>query len=138
MTHMETHDTAAGVAAPGAPAAPPPAPAKHGASQKTRTPRGLKTAAGAKTKAAPKKKSKAKAKVVRAKQVPTPRAESKGAQILALIRRSKGATLAEMQKITGWQPHSVRGYLSSAAKKHNLRIESTKNEEGDRVYHVQS
>jgi Protein of unknown function (DUF3489) len=39
--------------------------------------------------------------------------------------------------IAGWQSHSVRGYLSSAAKKHNLRIESTKNEAGDRVYHTQ-
>ena len=138
MTHTETHDTAARVAAPGAPVAPTPAPAKHGANQEKRAPRGPKTAAGSKTKAAPKKKSKAKAKAAPAKQVFAPRAESKGAQILALIRRSKGATLAEIQKTTVWQAHSVRGYLSSAAKKHNLRIKSTKNEEGDRVYHVQS
>ena len=138
MTHTETHDTTARVAAPGAPVEPPPAPAKHGASQKKRAPRNPKTAAGGKTQAAPKAKSKAKAKAARAKPVPTPRAESKGAQILALIRRSKGATLAEIQKTTVWQAHSVRGYLSSAAKKHNLRIKSTKNEEGDRVYHIQS
>ena len=136
MTHTETHDTAARVAAPGAPVAPSPAPAKHGANQEKRAPRGPKTAAGAKTKAAPKKKAKAKA--APANQVFAPRAESKGAQILALIRRSKGAPLAEIQKTTVWQAHSVRGYLSSAAKKHNLRIKSTKNEEGDRVYHIQS
>jgi len=137
MTHTETHDTAANLAAPGVPVAPPPPPAKKGASKKKGAPRSPKTAAGGKTKAAPKTKSKAKAKAARAK-VPVPRAESKGAQILALIRRSKGATLAEIQKTTGWQAHSVRGYLSSAATKHNLRIESTKNETGDRVYHTQS
>jgi len=34
-----------------------------------------------------------------------------------------------------WQAHSVRGFLSSAAKKHNLQIESMKNEGGDQEYH---
>ena len=75
MTHTETHDTAARVAAPGAPVAPTPAPAKHGANQEKRAPRGPKTAAGAKTKAAPKTKAKAKAKAAPAKQVFAPRAE---------------------------------------------------------------
>ena len=137
MTHTETHDTAARVAAPGAPVAPPPASAKNGASQEKEAPPRPKTAAAGKTKATTKRKSKAKAKTTRAKQPAAPRAESKGAQILALIGRSKGATLAEIRKITGWQAHSVRGYLSSAAKKHNLRIDSTKTEGGDRVYRIQ-
>jgi hypothetical protein len=34
-----------------------------------------------------------------------PRAESKGAKILELIGRPKGASLAEIQKATGWQAH---------------------------------
>jgi len=50
--------------------------------------------------------------------------------------RPKGSTLAEIGKTTGWQAHSVRGFLSSAAKKHNMQIESMKNEGGDRVYHI--
>ena len=65
-----------------------------------------------------------------------PRAESKGAKILALIGRAKGATLAEIMKITDWQAHSVRGFLSTAAKKHKLKIESAKNEAGERVYKI--
>jgi hypothetical protein len=32
--------------------------------------------------------------------------------------------------------HSVRGFLSTAAKKHGLKTESTKTEAGDRVYQI--
>src|SRR4051795_11873988 len=63
-----------------------------------------------------------------------PRAESKGAKILELIGRPQGSTLEEILKVTQWQAHSVRGFLSTAAKKHNLHIESRKTEAGDRVY----
>lgn len=63
-----------------------------------------------------------------------PRAESKGAQILELIGRAKGATLAEVMQATSWQAHSVRGFLSTAAKKHRLKIASTRNEAGERTY----
>jgi hypothetical protein len=37
-------------------------------------------------------------------------------------------------KATHWQAHSVRGFISTAAKKHDITIESAKNEAGDRVY----
>ena len=42
--------------------------------------------------------------------------------------------LVDSMKATEWQAHSVRGFLSTAAKKHQLNIESAKNESGDRVY----
>src|SRR5205807_3737678 len=66
-----------------------------------------------------------------------PQTQSKGAQILALIGRSKGATLAEMRKITGLAGAQRARYLSNAAKQHDLEIESTKAEGGDRVYSIQ-
>jgi hypothetical protein len=44
--------------------------------------------------------------------------------------------LVDSVKATDWQKHSIRGFLSTAAKKHGLKIESTKNEAGDRVYQV--
>jgi hypothetical protein len=39
-------------------------------------------------------------------------------------------------KATDWQAHSVRGFLSTAAKKHDLKIESAKTEAGERVYTI--
>jgi hypothetical protein len=39
-------------------------------------------------------------------------------------------------KATDWQAHSVRGFLSTATKKHALKIESTKNDAGQRVYEI--
>jgi predicted transcriptional regulator len=62
--------------------------------------------------------------------------ESKRGKILELMGRAKGATLAEIMKATDWQAHGVRGFLSTAAKKHALEIESTKNEVGQRVYKI--
>ena len=104
------------------------------ATQKKGAPKAKKGAKAAK----PKKQAKAgkKAKPAPAKETSTPRAESKGAKILELIGRPKGASLAEIMKATDWQAHSVRGFLSTAAKKHGLKIESTKTEAGDRVYQI--
>jgi hypothetical protein len=65
---------------------------------------------------------------------PSPHAEGKGAKILALIRRVTGASQTELRQATGWQPHSIRGFLSTASKKHNLKISSVKNEAGERIY----
>jgi hypothetical protein len=139
MTNAEATITenAATVAEQGAHVAPERASSKKGASPKKGTPKGQKSAKG-KAKASPKKEAKAgkKPKPVNAKEASTPRAESKGAKILALIGRPKGASLAEIQKATDWQAHSVRGFLSTAAKKHGLKIESTKTEAGDRVYQI--
>ena len=139
MKTVETNNTAATVAELGATVAPETAPLKKGASQKKGAPKGQKAAKGGKAKAAPKKEAKAgkkAAKPASAKEASTPRTESKGAKILELIGRPKGASLAEIQKATDWQAHSVRGFLSTAAKKHGLKIESTKTEAGDRVYQV--
>jgi hypothetical protein len=124
MTDAETN-TAANVAAQGAHAAPEKAPAKKGATRKPGAPKGQKTA----------KAGKKAAKPARSKETTEPRAESKGAKILALLRRPKGATLTELGKATGWQNHSIRGFLSGAVgKKMGLSVESAKREDGERVY----
>ncbi len=64
---------------------------------------------------------------------------SKTAKILALLKRPNGASLEQLQKATGWQPHSVRGFLSGAIKKKmGLRVRSEKPADGVRTYHVVS
>jgi hypothetical protein len=62
---------------------------------------------------------------------------SKTAKVLDLVKRSGGATLKELTKATGWQAHSVRGFLSGAlGKKMGLTVKSTKAEGGERCYSV--
>ena len=80
-------------------------------------------------KKAPKRRPKAKAA--------TRGQGSKSAHVIALLEKSKGATLAELMKATGWQAHSVRGFLSGTLrKKMGLKIESTKRGDGERVYSI--
>src|SRR6266481_9450892 len=142
MKNNEATDTtqAAPVAEQGAHVAPDKAPSKKGASQKKGAPKGQKTAKGAKTKATSLKKEakagKKAAKPARTKEASAPRAESKGAKIIDMVGRAKGATLAEIVKATDWQAHSVRGFISTAAKKNRIKIESSKNDSGDRVYKI--
>jgi hypothetical protein len=64
---------------------------------------------------------------------------SKKAQILALLERSEGASLKELVDATGWQAHSVRGFLSGqVGKKMRLEVRSFKRENGERAYAVAS
>ena len=60
---------------------------------------------------------------------------SKTAKVLELVKRSGGATLKHIMKATSWQAHSVRGFLSGTlGKKMGLKIESSKTNDGQRVY----
>ena len=94
---------------------------------------------------APKKgKSAKKAKPARkapksTKKASPAREGSKSAKVLDLLKRPNGATLAELMKATGWQAHSVRGFLSGAlGKKLGLTVTSTKTEGGERSYSVKA
>jgi len=60
---------------------------------------------------------------------------SKKAEVLELLRRKQGATLAEILKATGWQAHTVRGFVS-IAKRRGLQVESFRNNDKERTYRV--
>ena len=64
---------------------------------------------------------------------------SKTETILELLKRPGGATAKELMKATGWQPHSVRGFISgTVTKKLGLEVESFKTEDGVRTYKIKA
>jgi hypothetical protein len=84
-------------------------------------------------------KAKPARNATRAKKRTTARGGSKTEHILGLLKRPGGATLKELLKATGWQPHSVRGFLSGAiGKKRGIPVESFKNTAGERGYRISS
>jgi len=69
---------------------------------------------------------------------PARKSQTKTQSCLALLQRTEGASIAEMQKATGWQPHSVRGFLAGTIKKTpGVTLTSDKADDGERRYRVQ-
>ena len=74
-----------------------------------------------------------------AKKATGARDGSKTAKILEMLKRPGGATAKELMKATGWQPHSLRGFVSGTlGKKMGLAVTSTKGEDGERSYSVKA
>lgn len=68
----------------------------------------------------------------------TGRASSKQAQILAMLRVPVGTTIDAMMRVSGWQQHSVRGFLAGVVrKKLGLDLVSEAGESG-RVYRIRN
>lgn len=62
---------------------------------------------------------------------------SKAEAVLKLLRRKRGASLAELQAATGWQAHSVRGFLSGTIRKRmRLALTAEPGSDGVRRYAV--
>lgn len=63
-------------------------------------------------------------------------ARSKQARVIAMLRSPSGATVATMMQETGWQQHSVRGFLAGVVrKKLKLKLQSSK-VDGKRIYRI--
>lgn len=60
-------------------------------------------------------------------------------RILTLLSRRNGATIPEMMEASGWQQHSVRGFLAGTVKKKlGFTLTSTKRDGELRRYHIES
>ena len=68
---------------------------------------------------------------------PRTRDNSKQAQVIVMLKRPEGATIAQIVDVTGWQQHTVRGTFAGAFKnKLGLTIVSDKASGGERVYRI--
>jgi hypothetical protein len=104
-----------------------------------KVPEPKKSKKGTASKAAKKAaRTKAKAAPEQVKKTAMPaatRAGSKAELVLGLLRAKNGTTLAEIMTATGWQRHSVRGFLSGTiVKKMGRTIDTGKNDAGERTY----
>lgn len=129
-TESTASTTNANTGAQGAKVAPKTTPGTKAATTKKRAAKATKAAAkrGANTKKAGKQPT------VNA----SCRANSKKAKVLDLLRRKDGATMAEIAKATGWQNHSIRGFVSgTVAKRMKLAVASFKSESGERAYRIE-
>ena len=62
---------------------------------------------------------------------------SKSDRILKLLRQKNGATIEALSEATGWQAHSVRGFLSGTVrKKLSLSLVSETGKDGKRRYRI--
>ena len=80
------------------------------------------------------------AQAAEAANAPAPRRtrdNSKQAQVIAMLKRPEGATIAQVCAATGWQQHTVRGTFAGAFKKKlGLTLASDKPQSGERVYRI--
>jgi hypothetical protein len=51
-----------------------------------------------------------------------PREGTKNEAVITLLRRDEGATIAQVIEATGWQQHTVRGFLAGLKKK-GIKVE---------------
>ncbi len=65
------------------------------------------------------------------------RQNSKTNTLIALLKRKQGVSIPEMMHATGWQSHSIRGFMAGTLKKKfGHTASSTKSKFGERRYHV--
>ena len=63
------------------------------------------------------------------------KASTKAAMVTRILSREKGATVLEMSKATGWQPHSCRAFLTGLRKK--FTVVKEQRGDGKLAYHLQ-
>jgi hypothetical protein len=67
-----------------------------------------------------------------------PDTRSKQSRVIAMLQSPTGATIAAMMTATGWQQHSVRGFLAGVVRKRLKLKLASKTVDGNRVYQIAS
>ena len=82
--------------------------------------------------------AKTKSKVViTAKSASVSRPGSKTATVITLLKAKRGTTIPEMMNATGWQSHSVSGFIAGSLRtRHGLEVISEKRDGEDRRYRL--
>jgi Protein of unknown function (DUF3489) len=101
------------------------------------SPDGAQPAADVATTREKSKKTPARApRRARAQKGATESRSNKKGEVIAMMKRAKGATLAEIMDATGWQKHTVRGFVSILGSKGGVKVESAKNAAGERTCRI--
>ena len=93
--------------------------------------KGQKTAKAAKPKS-PKKERKAQP----AGEKPVAREGTAKAKVIAMMQPQGWRDARRNQKVNGWQAHTIRGFVSLLGSKHGIKVESSRREDGARVYGI--
>lgn len=73
----------------------------------------------------------------RSARTPNRSETSKAEIVLKKLRLARGATVAQIMELTGWQSHSVRGFLSAVVRKRlKLNLVSEVGKDGQRRYRI--
>jgi hypothetical protein len=64
--------------------------------------------------------------------------DSKQSRVIAMLKSPSGTTIAAMMKATGWQQHTVRGFLAGVVRKRLKLKLGSKKVDGKRVYQIAS
>ena len=106
--------------------------------ERTKRQRRLNAKKRSKKAKAPKRQTHRKVAVgTRSRTTPASRKQTKQQACIDLLSRQEGATIEELQAATGWQQHSVRGFLAGAVrKKLGLTLVSEKSDAAPRRYRI--
>jgi|HubBroStandDraft_1064217.scaffolds.fasta_scaffold252172_2 hypothetical protein len=102
----------------------------------TQSAKGAPTKGKATKKATPAKNAPQGRRAAKTQEATAPREGSKTAQVVTMLQRKNGATLAEIMEKMSWQKHTVRGFMAGAMRKAGYTVESFKPEGGERTYRI--
>ncbi|MGO1003270.1 DUF3489 domain-containing protein [Lysobacter sp. CA196] len=76
------------------------------------------------------------ARAAKPPKLPKPEKANRVEQVVTMLLRPEGTTIPQVMEVTGWLPHSTRGFFAGALKKKGYTLVSDKSGKEDRVYRI--